>query len=116
MGSYGDSMGILRTPQIPLGCPYLGGPFVELRCLGSGIHFELLGSGFLRNAWIMCFSYLNCLRKLKNNCLDRTLFFHARLFVFYDFVFIEFPTSKTKDSGVREKNARGNREKHTESF
>ena len=33
----------------------LGGPFVELHCLGSGIHFELLGSGFLRIAWIMFF-------------------------------------------------------------
>ena len=28
----------------------LGGSFVELHCLGSGIQFELLGSGFFRIA------------------------------------------------------------------
>ena len=28
----------------------LGGPFAELHCLGSGIQFELLGSGFFQIA------------------------------------------------------------------
>ena len=80
-------------------CPHLGGPFVKLHCLGSGIHFELLGPGFLRTAWIIFASYLHCLRKLKKMFLDSSLaFVGAGHFVFHDSSFPEICFS-TKEKG-----------------